>query len=1103
MKVIVLLFSFLIGIPAWSQMAGGLFTYEGVLTDTGGTPITTSQTVTFQIIHSGACIAYEEDQNITPGSQGEFSAVVGSGTRTDATVNTIDRIFASSNQISCKGGSSTTVSGFPVLHIKIAAVDLTPDIQITNVPYAVNSQKLADKGPADFIQGNNLKNLTQVNLENFFGDAGFSNITNVLGGSYSPATAGNVTGTVAIANGGTGATTATGAINALLPAQTANGGKYLTTDGTNVSWAAVAGGASGPAGGDLTGNYPNPTLTASGVIAGTYGATNKTIYSIQVDATGRITSIIDGLISLNGNQITAGTIGTGFGGTGLSTLGTANQILGVNSAGSGLEYKNITAGANITVTHTAGDIQIAASGGGGGSVTNVTSVNSDISVVNGTSTPSLTLNSGTSGGIGDANKIAKLNASGLLNLGMIPVIPIAQGGTGSSTALNNNRIMASSGGAIVEAPAITADKALVSDINGIPTSSSVSLTELSYVAGVSSSIQTQLNAKANSSSWANYSVIGVNGVGNLVAIPGATSNTMLQWSVAGPVWTSAAYPLSTTANQLLYSSANDVIGGLPTANNAILMTDGTGVPSWSVMSNDNFGQYALLGGRGGGQVLNGGISANEKLTLESTSSPTKGDILLNPNGGNVGIGTSAPSAVLHTVASGNKTTDYIGNIISNVATTSTGLIRKIGLDVQSTGVWTGSDSVNTGLNVNVSGGTWNYAATFNGGYVGIGTNNPKSDLVVQGNGTTPKFFIQNSDFVFNSTGSAISIALQSPNNSAVARIQSYDYFSGTPVLSLQPNTGRVGIGTTTPQGELDVVNGDADTSISILNKGSVFSAKSPKLQIRNYTGGLSGSAPRIVFSNSGGSSTMPAAIVANDVLGSIDFFGNFDNTYSTAGGPAIIVAASNSWSGSSTPTYMSFKTMGGGFNVATEAMRIDSTGNVGIGFSNPTYKLHVNGSANGIAWTTTSDKRFKKNIKNLNESLDKITQLRGVSYDWRKSEFPDRNFSDEKQVGFIAQEVEKVFPEVVTEDKDGFRAVQYSNLIAPVVEAIKELYNKFMDQQDYIEQQKRSIASLEAKNNDIKNENIKMTYQIEKLKSENQEIKARLDNLEKAVLGRR
>ncbi len=71
---------------------------------------------------------------------------------------------------------------------------------------------------------------------------------------------------------------------------------------------------------------------------------------------------------------------------------------------------------------------------------------------------------------------------------------IVHGGTNSSTALNNNRVMQSSAGAIVEAAAITAARALISDANGIPTHSVTTATELSYVNGVTSSIQTQINS---------------------------------------------------------------------------------------------------------------------------------------------------------------------------------------------------------------------------------------------------------------------------------------------------------------------------------------------------------------------------------------------------------------------------------------------------------------------------------------------------------------------------------------------------------------------------------------------------------------------------------
>jgi len=148
----------------------------------------------------------------------------------------------------------------------------------------------------------------------------------------------------------------------------------------------------------------------------------------------------------------------------------------------------------------------------------------------------------------------------------------------------------------------------------------------------------------------------------------------------------------------------------------------------------------------------------------------------------------------------------------------------------------------------------------------------------------------------------------------------------------------------------------------------------------------------------------------------------------------------------------------------TERMRIDANGNVGIGSDcDPNYKLKVNGKISANNWTSDSDRRWKKDIKTLDNSLDKIAALRGVSYQWRVDDFPNKNFSDGTQLGVIAQEIETVFPELVHTDKKGYKSVQYSNIVAPLIEAIKTLKHQNEAQQDQITSLIERVKALEDK----------------------------------------
>lgn len=122
-------------------------------------------------------------------------------------------------------------------------------------------------------------------------------------------------------------------------------------------------------------------------------------------------------------------------------------------------------------------------------------------------------------------------------------------------------------------------------------------------------------------------------------------------------------------------------------------------------------------------------------------------------------------------------------------------------------------------------------------------------------------------------------------------------------------------------------------------------------------------------------------------------------------------------------------------------MSITNVGNVGIGKTNPNSMLDVNGEITALAIKGPSDIRFKKNLKPLENSLSKISSLKGYSYEWRKDEFPNKNFRKGTDIGLIAQEVEKVFPEVVYTDNDEMKSksIDYSKLVPALVESIKEL----------------------------------------------------------------
>ncbi len=114
---------------------------------------------------------------------------------------------------------------------------------------------------------------------------------------------------------------------------------------------------------------------------------------------------------------------------------------------------------------------------------------------------------------------------------------------------------------------------------------------------------------------------------------------------------------------------------------------------------------------------------------------------------------------------------------------------------------------------------------------------------------------------------------------------------------------------------------------------------------------------------------------------------------------------------------------------------IDQDGNLGVGTSDPGYKLQVGEAGDGTvaranAWETLSDASLKTNIDQILDPLGKIDEMRGVRFDWVSTQ--------ESSIGFIAQELEKVMPEVVSTGEDGYKSINYQVLTALLTEGIKQ-----------------------------------------------------------------
>ena len=217
--------------------------------------------------------------------------------------------------------------------------------------------------------------------------------------------------------------------------------------------------------------------------------------------------------------------------------------------------------------------------------------------------------------------------------------------------------------------------------------------------------------------------------------------------------------------------------------------------------------------------------------------------------------------------------------------------------------------------------------------------------------------------------------------------------------------------------------------------------------------------------------------LANTVGNDNSFFGNNSDAGSgnlnnaTAIGANSLVEQNNSIVlGSVNGVNGATATTDVGIGVTTPARRLDVNGNIRVGATGGASGCVEDRDGTVIAGVCASDFRFKKNITSFGSVLNNFSKLRPVNYLWRTEEFAEQRFGVKQSYGLIAQEVEAAFPELVSTDEKGFKAVNYSKLPLYTIQAVNELKiendalkESLRKQQAEIQELKKAFGAMQSK----------------------------------------
>lgn len=572
---------------------------------------------------------------------------------------------------------------------------------------------------------------------------------------------------------------------------------------------------------------------------------------------------------------------------------------------------------------------------------------------------------------------------------------------------------------------------------------------------------------------------------------------------------------------MVASIANAQITGGPIGTPSFWVLNGTTLSptdntNWDVdITTLNVGSIAI------DTVAQGSITTGFVVATSTTATSTfaggltvdTSDFVVDPDAGRVGIGTADPSYLLQVASLGvNSSSQIVPGAAAGATDTSDGSWRVSTL-------WTGNNNQTLALQNRT------YTRT-------VGTQNGVNLITtVQTTSGTLQHNALNVSPVINQTGGASGITRAlyiNPTLTSAADFRAIEVVSGDVLFNT--TSGNVGIGTTTPVADLTISSVAPSITLDDTGDASAWDILNDNGDLE-FREGYFGSSPtsRVYFQAGGnvgiGQLTPDGKLhVYSGNAGSVTAEGEADDLIvenSTSGGMSILVPdASNANIRFGSPTTNSGALLRWNYNDAllslgankadgelrfltgsfSEAMRIDSSGNVGVGSTTPWRTLSVDGtvSFNGLtssgtgnavcitadnditdaggAICTPSSERFKENILSLDKgyALNVLGQLRPVSFDYKNGYYNEED--GRASLGLIAEEVAEVDTRLVDYEENGkVRTLYFERFTGIFTQAINELYG-------YV----KKIASLALSNRD----------RIDTLEAENEALRARLEVIE-------